>query len=167
MWFAFVLWVGLMASSCKDELVFPEPTREEAMQVSSNVANLMMRIAMKDGSFDDILDGASCISIKLPVTVDVHGQEITIKKEAEFELLRELLSEYGDDLYRPGIVFPIHIVFPDHTSVRVSSREELEKFASECMDAGSDADIECLDFVFPLNMTELDLISERLEPYSV
>ena len=55
-----------------------EAPKEEVFNLVSPVADLVQRTALRDGSADNIVDGSSCSSLVLPITVIVNGLEISL-----------------------------------------------------------------------------------------
>ena len=70
----------LFFTSCQEEEVeITEPIEDEALVAESNLTNLVGLVSKMDGSIDNIIDRASCLSVKLPITVYVRGIEIIIE----------------------------------------------------------------------------------------
>ena len=83
----FLLALTLTLGSCREEeSVFIEGPEEETLAANSNIANLLQNTASKDGSADNIIDNASCITIELPVSVVVNDLEIIVDSAHNFIL---------------------------------------------------------------------------------
>ena len=148
-----VLLIGALTfSSCQEEFeeVNISNTEEAAFQATSGTANLMQRAAFKDGSFDNIVDGASCFSLNFPYTVNINGLDITVDSRADLRLIEEIFDEFDDDEDVLEILFPITITLADYSEVVINNMEELTELASQCVEGGDDDDIECIDFVYPI-----------------
>ena len=78
--FYCLLWAALFIfNSCrKEEFTFVGEPIQERLQPNTNVSNLLQRLSLNDGSLDNIVDGASCISVQLPFTVQVNGMEVNL-----------------------------------------------------------------------------------------
>ena len=101
----------LLFSSCQDEVVeITDPSEAEALVAESTLTTLISSASKMDGSKDNIIDQASCLSIELPVTVVVRGLEIIIDSEEDFKVIEKLYDEFEDDEDKLDIVFPITIV---------------------------------------------------------
>ena len=69
----------LTFSSCQDEVIeITEPNENQVIAPQSTLASLMRSTSSNDGTTDDIMDNANCLSINLPVTIIVNGITITI-----------------------------------------------------------------------------------------
>ncbi|TAI48097.1 hypothetical protein [Flagellimonas allohymeniacidonis] len=148
----FILALSLLNISCREEeFESIGPVPEQSLQADSNVANLLFRTSLKDGSEDNILDQASCFSIALPVTVIANSTEITIEKEEDLDEIELIFEESDEDTDTLEIVFPVTIVYSDYTEVGVASAEELEDLAETCPE--EDEDIECVDIIYPINIS--------------
>ena len=145
----------LLFTSCQDEVTeISEPNEAEAIAADSNLANLMKSTSFKDGSKDNIIDQASCLSIELPVTVVVHGVEIIIDSEEDYKVIEAIYNKFEDDEDRLDIVFPITIVLQDHTEIVIQNRQALDEFVADCQGENEpDEDIECIDFQYPISFS--------------
>lgn len=144
-------------SSCQDEIEeINEPPAEQAFTANSRVANLAERIALKDGSKDNIISEASCISFALPVAVIVNGQEVLISTEDDYKKIERLLDQYENDENSIQVLFPVTVVLADHTEILIYNEDDLEDYIEECIEGGDDEDIECVDFKYPLEFSLYD-----------
>lgn len=146
------LSVLLFLSSCRtEEIQIINPPIENALVANSTVAKLMKNAVLKDGSHDNIIDKASCITVKLPVTVTVNSKEITINDEDGYEEIEAIFDLFDNDVDSIVISYPIEVILSDYTEKTVNSDEELQDLAKDCKgDNEGDDDIECLDFSYPL-----------------
>jgi len=153
--FKFVLILSLFAlfsfNSCQNEVIQETQNPEETFAPNSMVANLMRSTASNDGSLDDTLDAANCLSINLPVTIIVNGITITINTLEDLEFIQDLFDEFDNDEDFLEFLFPITIILNDYTQIVIENQEQLENFIDECTD---DNDvIECVDFVYPISFS--------------
>ena len=81
---SYLMYAGLLAfamnfTSCQDEFEeLPQGNEQQAIAASSSTAKLVERTSSNDGSFDNIVDGSSCIAIQFPYTVEIAGIQLTI-----------------------------------------------------------------------------------------
>ncbi|WP_457610508.1 hypothetical protein [Lutibacter sp.] len=151
--------------SCQSEINSIEQSSEsETLNAAAGVASLVQRTVSQDGSKDNIIDKASCITVTLPVTVSANGVEITVENESDLELIEQVFDEFDDDDDILEIAFPIVITLSDYTEITVNNIEELQNLASECKDENEvDDDIECIDFVYPITLSKYDANSQLIE----
>lgn len=150
-----VLLIGALTfSSCQEEFeeVITSNTEEASFQATSGTANLMQRTAFRDGSFDNIVDGASCFALNFPYTVNVNGLDITVDSREDLRLIEEIFDEFDDDDDVLEILFPITITLADYSEIVINNEEELRELARQCVEGGDDDDIECIDFVYPITL---------------
>ena len=164
-----IVSLTIMNTSCrKEESEFIGTSPEQGLEANSNVANLLFRTSLKDGSEDNILDLASCFSIKLPVTVLANNTELTIEKEEDLDQIELIFEESDDDTDTLEIVFPITIVFSDYTEADISNEDELEGFAETCPEENAeDEDIECIDIQYPIDISTFDSNTELFDNISL
>lgn len=153
-----VLGVVFTMTSCRteDDLAIDPPV-EETIEANSTIANLMSRTASNDGSSDNIIDNASCLSVQLPVTVTVNGIEITINDEDGYEDIEDIIDLFDDDVDSVVISYPITVVLTDFSEVVVNSDSELAALTTNCVGENEDDDdIECIDFQYPITASVFD-----------
>jgi hypothetical protein len=151
-YFFFLLFaLSLLFSGCQKESEEIEPPPiDKIIAPNSAVDKLIRSIALHDGSFDNIIDFSSCTSVVLPVTVLANGHEIRIGSKDEFKLVERILDEFSNDDDKVAIVFPINVITANHETLKVNNGEELKNIIKACKEGGSDDDIECIDFKYPL-----------------
>ena len=153
-----VLGVLFTMTSCRteDELAIDPPT-EETIEANSTIANLMANVAINDGSLDNIIDNASCLSIQLPVTVTVNGIELTINDEEGYQDIEDIIDLFDDDVDSVIISYPITVILTDYSTVVVNSDSELAALTANCVGENEDDDdIECIDFQYPITASVFD-----------
>ena len=95
-----VLVVLLTVTSCRteDDLAIDPPV-EETLDPNSNIALLMSSVALNDGSPDNIIDGANCLSVELPVTVTVNGITLDINDDDGYEDIEDIIDLFDEDIF--------------------------------------------------------------------
>lgn len=148
-----VLFISLANTSCrKEEMEFEQAPPEDTLSQNSQVAYLMQRMAMNDGSVDNIICNANCFTIQKPVTVVANGIEVNINSISDLDIVEDIFDDDDDDSDTLEIQFPIIIVMSDHTTMTINSSIELYTYASNCNGENEwDEDIECLDFQYPIS----------------
>ncbi len=166
---SLVMVATLLVTSCrKEESVLIEGPQNETLKANSAVANLMQRTAMKDGSDDNIVDGANCFSVDFPFTVVVNGMEITVTSEEDLDTVEDIFDEFDDDDDTLEISFPITIILSDFSEVTINSIEEFEDFADECEGENEfDDDIECIDIKYPITASIFNANNELIDTITI
>jgi len=151
----------LIFNSCQEE--FEEVNGgndQETIMASSNTASLIKNTSTNDGSFDNIVDGASCFAINFPYTVEVAGIQITIDSIEDLHLIEEIFDEFDDDEDILELLFPITITLGDFTEIVIENEDALRELVAECT-GGEDDDIECIDFVYPITLFTFDVNEQQ------
>ncbi|WP_431158806.1 hypothetical protein [Winogradskyella poriferorum] len=153
-----VLGVVFTMTSCRteDDLQIDPPV-EETIEANSTIANLMSRTATNDGSSDNIIDNASCLSVQLPVTVTVNGIELEINDEDGYEDIEDIIDLFDDDVDSVVISYPITVILIDYSTVVINSDADLAELTGNCVGENEDDDdIECIDFQYPITASIFD-----------
>ncbi|WP_248722224.1 hypothetical protein [Seonamhaeicola sp. ML3] len=151
--FAFLLF-----SSCQEEVIeISDPSEAETeapLEATSELASFVSAASKLDGSKDNIIDRASCISVKLPLTVVVNGLEIIIDAEEDFATIEAIFDEFEDDEDDLDFFFPITVINADHDEITVNNQDELDAYVEACGgEDEEDEDIECIDFQYPISFS--------------
>ena len=155
----------LFFTSCRTEDdAFIDPPVEEALAANSVLADLLSRTSQNDGSFDNIIDNASCFSVQLPVTVIVNGTEVIVNSDSDYEIIEDLFDIDNDDTDTLEISYPITVVFEDYSTAVVNTDSELLALAVQCPEENSnDDDIECIDFQYPITASIFNENNDLIE----
>lgn len=165
--FLSLFLVGLIA--CQKEISQTiQPNQNEVLIANAAVTALVKSTVTNDGSKDNIIDNASCISIKLPATVVVNGVSISIESEADYDDIEAIFDEFDDDDDQLNIVFPIIIILSDFSQITINNSEELEGFVDGCGGENEiDDDIECIDLVYPISFSIFDSANQLVQTVTV
>jgi hypothetical protein len=156
--YSTLLILALTFTSCQEEFEpLPQIDEQQTIMANSSTAKLVENTVSKDGSFDNIVDGASCFDIRFPYTVRVNGVELTIESEEGLQLIEDIFDEIEDDDDLLEIIFPVTIKLADYTELTINNLEELRELAAECKEGGDDDDIECIDFKYPITLYTFDI----------
>ncbi|NNE03181.1 MAG: hypothetical protein HKN52_08440 [Eudoraea sp.] len=156
--YSLLFMATLMVTSCQEEFEeLPIQDEQQTIMASSSTAKLIENTSANDGSFDNIVDGASCFALQFPYTVEVNGIQIIIDSREDLHLIEEIFDELEDDIDLLEIVFPITITYADFSELVINNKEELRELAAECVEGGGDDDIECIDFVYPITLFTFDI----------
>ncbi|WP_340074751.1 hypothetical protein [Leptobacterium sp. I13] len=156
-------FLSLMFISCQDEIRIEkiDIDKDDIIPANSTTAILIEQLTSKDGSFDNIIDGASCISVSLPVTVNANGLEVIVDSEEGFDVIEAIFDEFNDDEDNLDITFPITIILTDYSEVVIETQSQLDTFVDQCIEGGDDDDIECADFIYPITIFTFDTNSQN------
>ncbi len=159
----------LLLTSCQDEVVDITPPNEaEALVANSNLTALVSATSKRDGSKDNIIDKASCLSVELPVTVVVNNLEIIIDSEEDFKTIEAIFDEFEDDDDRLEIIFPITIITEEHEEIVIENKAHLEELIAICKGENEeDDDIECIDFKYPISFSVYDANFQVIDVVSI
>lgn len=124
-------------------------------------------MSLKDGSADNVIDNASCLSVVLPVEGIFQGSLFEVKTAADISVLQEAFNKnpYQQNLFVPN--FPLHVITSDYTEVAVSSQQELKALAQDCVENGADDDNECVDLAYPVKIFTYNELNQLAATYEV
>lgn len=160
--FASLLAVALSFTACQKEYdPIVEVDHSETMTVNSAAANLMAQMASNDGSYDNIVDGASCFSIRFPYIVSVNGLQVNVDAIEDLRIIEEIFDAVDGDDDVLDILFPVTITMADYEEILINGIEDLREHANACVEGGGDDDIECIDVIYPVTFFTYNINQEQ------
>lgn len=145
-----ILWLALvtMLFACQQEELDVVENQEDTQNTTTDLQlmSLVQSVTSHDGSYDDVVDRASCFSINLPYVCLYNGYEYVVDDPSDLKFFDE-----NDELIP---VFPITVTFADHLQREIDSYESLMALSDECA-AGTlfNQQITCIDFDYPLSLS--------------
>lgn len=148
--------------SCQNEEPFQaDIDAERTLAAGSAIIKTMERTTASDGSYDNIVDGASCLSIQFPYAVTVNGSQRTIASMEDLEEVEKVLDSVeavqplnavNEGYKKVEIMFPVTVTLSDYTEIVINSEKVLQEYVKKCVEGGDDADIECVDMMYPIGL---------------
>lgn len=148
--FVFLLVICSLTGCQQDEDRIITPPADQV--INSEMVDLLQRISLKDGSSDNVIDQASCISLIFPLKVTVNGIEVALNNTDDLGTVEDLLDALTGDDDKLDIQFPINVILENYGEIKVENRSALNELIKNCIEGGSDDDIECLDFSYPFEV---------------
>lgn len=151
-----IFYLLFMLASCQEEIEPEVEIGQDGITYTDEIAELIAGIATKDGSSDNIVDRSSCSTVKFPISGILEDEEII------FSSLEDVLS-IGVQVLEIDWTFPIQMILYDHTEVTVLNEDMLADIQDACVEGGSDADNECIDFIYPFTVSVFNELTEIVE----
>lgn len=149
-----IAFFGMLLAGCQEEFFeITEPDTTTTFTANDTVADLILKVTLKDGSFDNIIDQCSETSIDFPYSVKVRNEVIEVNSGEDIEMLTEQYFQARKNL---RINFPVTISFSDYSTLVLSNRGELQQIQNRYRHRLKDDDIECIDFVYPVSLSLYD-----------
>ena len=168
-----ILTLSLLVSlfslgSCQEEVIeITNPQNDATISADSPIVALVEQTTQLDGSLDNILDNSSCTTVVLPVTVFANEQEVVINTEDDYVLVERIFDELDTDIDVLVLVYPITVILADHEEETINNDDEFADLIEDCLEGGADDDIECIDFVYPLDISIYDGTNQVLDVITV
>ncbi|MDC0006992.1 hypothetical protein OAE07_03380 [Winogradskyella sp.] len=165
---SFFLTVLLFTSCRTEETEFIETPEDEVLVANSSIAELMQRTAANDGSINNIIDKANCFDIVFPYVVMANSEQVVVNSITDFKTVECVFDASDADIDNLDIEFPITIIQGDFSEIEVTNLNQLNNFIANCNGENvNDTDIECLDFLYPIEASTFNANSEILETVTI
>ena len=156
---SIILMLALV--SCQKEFTdIREPDKGVTISPDDAVAELILNVVLRDGSFDNMIDRCNEISINFPYSIQIGDQPYTIDSREDIDVITLDHFYERDDI---EIIYPVSISYSDYTEEMLSDPDELELIQERYNSELSDDDNECLDFVFPIEIALYDAVKQTTD----
>ena len=150
----FLCLLSLVFFSCQNEKQTIELNSVNSFTKSAPLSDLIKRVSQNETSLDNVLDNTSCFSVKLPVSLTVDSQYVTVTNSAGYETIKDIKDGYSNDDDIVEFNFPITIVYKNFQEVVISNQAQYNSIFSQCSPDGSLNEITCIDFNFPISISK-------------
>ena len=144
--------LALMFFSCQDETQTIKVNADNSFTKTSPISSLISRVSQYETTADNVLDGTSNCSIKLPAHVIVDGQYVDVTSEADFQSVQNIKNQSSTDDDKVHFSYPITIVSPNFYQHSVATESQFESILEGYGDDSPYHDINCLDFNYPISI---------------
>ena len=143
------------------------PDENEVISLNSSFERQLINITLLDGSIDNVLDNASCLTVKLPVEAYLNDELYQINTYSDLQAFETAYQEEITSRDQFRLVYPIRVINEKYQETEISNAIDLELQAQNCVEGGTDSDIECIDFVYPLKVVSYDPIYQSAKVESI
>ncbi|PWA07248.1 hypothetical protein [Flavobacterium psychrotolerans] len=154
--FILIFLLGAVLFSCQkeEENVIQNPTN--SLTKTSPLTSLLSRVSQYPTAYDNIIDGTSFCSVKLPVTIVVDNRRITVKSKSDCGLIAAIKEESVFDDDKVNFVYPITMIYRDFQQVVVLNDTQLKYILENYGVAQNINEIDCIDFNYPIIINSYD-----------
>lgn len=150
-YFLMTLALLVMFTNCQEEYVeINEPDKSKTISADDNIADLILKVVLKEGSFDNIINRCSEISINFPYSIIIDAQLYNVSSQEDIDIIMFDYYRLRDDI---AINYPVTISYSDYSETVLNNADKLEQIQEQHNDDLNDNDIECIDFVYPIELT--------------
>jgi hypothetical protein len=149
--FVFTLFT-FSVLSCQDEEESVVQDTTNNFTKSAPISLLISRVSQYETTRDNVLDGTSNCSIKLPAHVTVNGQYVNVLSENDFQTVQNIKNQSNsdDDIVHFG--YPITMVYPNHYEHVVTNETQLNYIMAQYGDDSPYHEVACLNFNYPFSI---------------
>ena len=149
--FVFALF-AFSALSCQDEGESIVQDTTNNFTKTSPISLLISRVSQYETTTDNVLDGTSNCSIKLPAHVTVNNQYVYVISDADFQTVQNIKNQSSSDDDKVHFSYPITMIYPSYYEHIVTSETEFENIMAQYGDDSSCHEVSCLDFNYPISI---------------
>jgi hypothetical protein len=124
-------------------------TRDTSLNKNSALTNRLGKASQATTSNDNVLDGTSAYSVKLPVTITLNGQVIVVTSESQFTAIQanKDASASDDDIVK--FTFPITIILRNYQEVVINNQDDLDDIEEDEDDI---SEVDCVTIIYPITI---------------
>ena len=147
----FVLF-AFAVFSCQEEGQSVVQDTTNNFTKASPISLLISRVSQYETTADNVLDGTSNCSVKLPAQVTVNNQYVYVISEANFQTVQNIKNLSSTDDDKVHFAFPITIVYPNYQEFTINSESQFYSILAGYGDDSSFHEVSCVDFNYPISI---------------
>lgn len=160
----FIVLVSPFSSCSNEEVVFIESEDQERVNSNSKVISLMKEVVSSYGSYDNVVDGSSNLTVILPISVVANSVSLSLEKPEDFTKISDIHLQNIQDRDYVTPDFPIRVILPNHKIRTVGSQSALDNLVKRMNeDEELPLGIQCVDIVYPTTVSVLNQESGIIE----
>lgn len=147
--FVFALF-ALTIFSCQTDSESIVQDTSNNFSKTSPISLLISRVSQYETTADNVLDGTSNCSIKLPAHVTVNGQYVYVGSTSDFQEVQDIKNQSTTDDDKVHFSFPITIIYPNYHEHILNTEDEFNTMMENYGDDSPYHEVSCLNFNFPI-----------------
>ncbi|MGC4041705.1 MAG: hypothetical protein QM710_13195 [Flavobacterium sp.] len=149
--FVFALF-AISVLSCQEEGESIEQDTTNNFAKTSPIASLISRVSQYETTADNVLDGTSNCSIKLPAHVTVNNTYVYVGSAADYQLVQNIKNQSSTDDDKVHFAFPVTVVYPSYYEHVLNTEAEFDAMMASYGDDSAYHKISCLNFNYPVSI---------------
>ncbi len=154
--FRFLILVLFISCQKESIEINSDSNNIQNLKPNTTLANLVLRVSQNPTSQDNIVDGSSCFSVQLPVTVIVNSQQITVTAQTDYQAVLNAINAFANDDDLVNFVYPISIKFQDFTTKVISNSNQLDDVFDQCDEDDNLDELDCVSINYPITINVYD-----------
>jgi hypothetical protein len=148
----YVFLFSLVLTNCQkeEEEIITQPPTPDNIVVGSQLAKLLTRTAQNPTQCDNVIDGNSCFSVQLPVTVTVNGTQVNVTSEAGYQTVQDIKDVYTTDNDIVYFTYPIILKYKNFDSQVITNYTEFHNVVLSCPSDDGLNEIDCISINYPV-----------------
>jgi hypothetical protein len=148
------LTLCLLIVSCGTEEVVVAFAQEDNLVSNTALRQKVMRVAQHPTTIDDFIDECSCFSVKMPYTLLVGNDEVTVSSEADYQQVYDMLNASNYDFdFITFMTSPITVIYADYHEEDLNILQFMDAVEA-C--SQQQAELSCVDLVYPVGIKTYD-----------
>ncbi|SHG86980.1 hypothetical protein [Flavobacterium defluvii] len=118
--------VLLVLLSCQNESDDQDNTAQGTITSASPLTSYLQRVAMVPTVQDNVIDGSTYCTIKLPYTVTVNNTQIAVNTTADYQKVIDNINanNYDDDIVK--IDFPVTMIYYNYIQKQIPNQADFD-----------------------------------------
>lgn len=164
----FSVLIFIFFSCQQEELEIIDATKNpETITLTSPLAGLVKRVTQTPTGVDNVLDNCSCFRVVLPVTVIVNNQNFLVGTQGDYQVVQNAMNAFSNDDDIVNFIYPITIQFQNSQTQVISNSDMLDDALDDCDDDDGLDEIDCIQFVYPVNINVYDANNQLAQTISI
>ncbi len=136
--------------SCQKDSQSVDVNTQNTFTKSNPISSLILRVAQYPTALDNVIDGSSNFSIKLPIQITLDGYSLTVSSSSDFATVQDIKDYSNYDSDTVYIQLPFTIIYPNFQQVVITSQQQFDSIISQNSSTVNLPEIDCINFNYPV-----------------
>lgn len=122
--------LSLLLLSCQNEAEEQRYDLQGTFTDLSPLTAYLQRVAMVKTVQDNVIDGSNYCTIKIPYSVTVNNEKITINSPADYQKVRDNINAASNDADIVAIDFPVTMVYYNYIQKNIPNQDDFNSLTA-------------------------------------
>lgn len=157
-YFIFISLVSILISGCQSDAFQLDIDTSTTISSTSLLNSFLQRSLQNNTTKDNFIDGSSAVKIEFPYAIQINNQSFNLIEENDYQNVIAFLENENTLVYQVNFTFPLQVSLVNYETTSIQS---LTEFDAVLANASESSEINCINFMYPLELNSFSLSDEN------
>lgn len=166
--FGLVCMLVIFFGSCQSAENSTSLANPNNVTKNDQLTSLIKRVTFQEVNNDNSVDSTACFKLKLPVSLTVNEQAVTINTVNDYHLVTDILDPSEPEENEIIFSFPITVISVNGIETQLQNQDEFETLKASCeIPNPGEIALNCLSFNYPITTSSYNTAFQLANTYTL